>query len=836
MLTLAAMAESIVQDLRYALRTLRRMPALATAALLSLTVGIGSSAAVFSLVDAAMLRTPPFAEASRLTILNITQRTPAEGEILRRWSWPRFQLLQRSVRSFEAVATSSNNVVTVTGTNDPEPLRVEIVSPRYLEVMRAPLVLGRGFIEDDGAGTASASEVVLGHDIWRRRFAGAPEVLGSTLHLNGVALTVTGVAGPGFTGMSGLAQAWIPATLAPRVTYRDYLTTNQNFISVVGRLRPGVTLDSARSELAALGPRIHSEQPSAADTPQDQFSATAMALNDARIDVVTRRALLLLAGAAAMLLLIACANVAGLLIGRAEERRREIAIRLAIGSSRGRLVRQMLVEGGVLAAASGVLALVVSAWVVPFLSIPPTVARGRNFYGAVGEFATPAIDWRLFVFTAAVCACAVVLCALLPALRSTRTAIMSDLKAGGMHASGGTARTGLREFVVGLQVALAVVLVVACGLLLNSYSRLRQTPLGFDPNGLLTFMIRPSEVQYDTTAAPALIDRVLEQIERVPGVEAATVDGCAPLSTQCANALLQIVDRPWPPGTDAPLVLRHYVAASHFKTLRVPILRGRPLEARDRSGSAPVVVINQAAAKKFWPDEDPIGKRVWFEGASGFASPAQSAEIVGIAGDVPYQPLGENPVQPDFFTHYAQFTYPSRMVLVRSAGNPLALVPQIAQAIRRADADLALFDVQTMDARAQLSWSKHSFQTALLAVIAFIALSLAATGVYAVTAYLVASRRREIGVRMALGANARQITRATMGPTLRFAVPGAAAGLLGAIVLGRIMRATLYETSPLDPVVLAGAVSVLIVAVVAATYLPLRRALGVNPVDVLRSE
>jgi putative ABC transport system permease protein len=298
---------------------------------------------------------------------------------------------------------------------------------------------------------------------------------------------------------------------------------------------------------------------------------------------------------------------------------------------------------------------------------------------------------------------------------------------------------------------------------------------------------------------------------------------------------LQIVGRPWV-GSEAPAILRHYVAPAHFKTLGVPLVRGRVLEASDRAGRPGVVVINEAAAQRFWPGENPIGKRIWFEGAQAFNSPDTSAEIVGIVGNVTYQPLTERPVQPDFFTAYAQFTYPTRMVLVRTRGEPLAVVPQIADAVRRADPTLPLFDVQTMEARAQLSWSKHTFQTVLFLVIAFIALALAVTGVYAVTSYFVASRTREIGVRMALGATDRQIARATMAPTIRIGLAGAAAGVLGALALGRIIRATLYGTSPLDPVVFTAAVGLLIAALTAASYLPLRRALRVNPVEVLRSE
>jgi putative ABC transport system permease protein len=264
-------------------------------------------------------------------------------------------------------------------------------------------------------------------------------------------------------------------------------------------------------------------------------------------------------------------------------------------------------------------------------------------------------------------------------------------------------------------------------------------------------------------------------------------------------------------------------------------VRGRGLSANDRAGRPAVVVINETAAKRFWPNEDPIGQRVWFEGSPTIGSAESTAQIVGIVGDVAHQPLDERPIQPDFFTPYAQFTYAARMVLVRTGGEPLALVPQIAAAVRRAEPGLALFDVQTMESRARGSWSKHTFQTSVFAIIAAIALALAVTGVFAVTSYFVASRTHEIGVRMALGANSVDIARASMLPTVRLAIAGGACGLIGALALSRVMRAMLYETSPFDATVFAGAAVVLILAVIAASYFPLRRAIRLNPVDVLRS-
>ncbi len=827
---------TFLPDLRYAVRSLGRAPMFTAAAVGSLTLAIGTATTVFGLVNAAILRPPPFAEPERLVVLNITQRTPAHGELRLRWSWPRFRLLQQRVHSLEALASSSNVVLAITGVDDPEPLPVELVSSAYLGVLRVPLVLGHGFTSREDVPGASLPLVILGYDLWQRRFGGAPDVIGQTVEVNAVPLTVAGVAPPGFAGISGVAQAWIPATIAPRVSYRDYLTTNQNFITVIGRLRRGVTVDAARAELQVVGRRIQEELPSELETPEDRFSATLTTLNEARVDVVTRRALMLLAGAGGVLLLIACANVASLLLGRAVARRREIAIRLAVGAGRRRLVRQLLVESGALAAVSGALGLLAADWALAALRLPPTLAGGRNFYGAVGEFATPVMDWRVLGFVTAVCVATVFLFGLVPALRVTRTDLAGDLKAGGVPTHAGRRHLGLRELAVALQVALAVMLTVGCGLLLASYARLRDTRLGFDPTHLLTFMIRPSEARYTTATAPALLDRVLAEIERVPGVEAVTVDGCTPLTMQCAAAPLHIVGRKWPSATDAPTVMRHYVAPAHFRVLGAPVLRGRGLAASDRAGRPHVVVINEAAAERFWPGEDPIGKRVWFDAAPAFGSPDSSAEIVGVVGNVAYRPLDEDPIQPDFFTSYAQFTYPMRMVLVRTRGEPRSLVPEIARAVRRADPALPLFDVQTMEERARLSWSKHSFQAALFTVIAGIALTLAVTGVYAVTSYFVASRMREIGVRMALGATATQITRASVAPTAHLGLGGCAIGILGAMAMTRLMRAMLYETSPLDPGVFAGAVVVLALAVVVGSYVPVRRALRVDPAQVLRSE
>jgi putative ABC transport system permease protein len=844
---------ALPQQFRQAVRSLLRAPLLTGAAVLSLTLGIAATTTVFSLIDGALLRQPPFPQANRLAILTIVHSSPTTTPRPERWSWPRFELLRQSQRSFELIASFSVAVLTITGVQDPEPLQTELVSRDYFDVLRVGLTAGPGFVRSalsrsesstpQPSGVAAESEiaqppsVVLGYGLWQRRFGGDAGAIGRAIRLNGVPVTIVGIAPRDFSGVSGRAQIWASASSGPRASYADYFTTNQNFISVIGRLRDGVALDQARRELAVLGSRIQQAEPSEMETPNDEYSATASSLNDARVNPVMRRALGLLLGAVSVLLLIACANVASLLLGRATGRRREIAIRLAVGATRGRLIRQLLGEGAILGGLSAIAAILVTTWVMGLVRVPAAMARPRNFYGAIGEFSTPGLDARMLLFVVGLGMATVLLFALVPALRATRADLVTDLKSGRPQWSGPFGRhLGLREMVVSLQVALAVVLLVGGGLLLASYSRLRDTTLGFEPDHLLTFAIRPSEVKYNGVAAAGLIDRVLAEIERVPGVVAASVDGCAPLAGRCASAQAFLVGRPNPPAAEAPEVLRHYVGPDHFRTLGLRLVQGRTLTAQDRAGRPHVVVINQTAAHRFWPGEDPIGKRIWWDAAATYASVDSAAEVVGVVSDMAYYAPDESPVLPSFFTPFAQFTYASRTVLVRTAGDPMAAVPAVAAAVRRADPDLALLDVQPMTDLVGGAFAKQSFQSMLLGVVAVVALLLAATGIYAVTAHFVASRTRELGVRVALGASEAQVMRASASRTIRLGAAGVAAGILGAFAATRVLRSLLYDTSPLDPRVFVTALVVLLGVLALASWLPVRRALRVNPVEVLRAE
>jgi putative ABC transport system permease protein len=803
---------------------------LSGAAVLSMSVGIAATTVVFSVVDAALFRPPPFPDAGRLAIIYTTRQrgnAPAGRE---RWSWPRFRLLA-GARSFTGVASFTPSVLALTG-DQSEPANAEFVSSAYWRVVRITPAIGGVFPADADVAAGVAPVAILSDALWRRRFGGSPTVVGSKIAVNGVPLTIVGVAPAGFDGLTGRAQLWIPATMAPRLTYPDYLVTPQNFISVVGRLRDDASLETARQELALLGAEIQRRVPVPTSVAEHRFAATAGSLAEARIDPSTRRPMILLLGAAACLLLLACFNVAGLLIGRALTRRREIAIRVATGASARRIVGEQLLESAVLAVAGGALGVALAALVAGRLVLPASAARGRNFYGAIGEFATPHIDWRVVAFCTGLCVMATFVAGLIPALRAARVDLVSDLKDGARGSSG---KSIARQFLVGLESTIATGLLFAGGLLALSWSRLENTDVGFDRSHLLTFWIRPAEIRYPVAKAPALIDRVLEEIRALPGVEAATVDGCAPVGAGCASSTLYVMGRPIPKPGEAPGVLRHYVAPDHFRTLGIPLLRGRVFEPTDRAGSPRVAVISLNAARRFWPGGDPIGQRVWFGGGSSYDSPDSSAEIVGIVGDVANQPLDDHPFQADFYTPYKQFTYSSRAVLVRTHGAPATAVEPIRRALSRVDSDLTLFDVHPLDEQIHLSWGRLAYQIRLFGTFAVAALLLAATGIFAMIAHSVTDRRAELGVRMALGASSMNVVAVVSRQGAWPALAGLGLGLAAAIVAGRWLVAFVYGVSAVEPILVGAVFGVTGVVSLAATSIAARRALAIQPIEAMRA-
>ena len=821
----------------HSFRSIRRAPGYSAAIAGMLAIGTAVLVTTFTLTDSALFRPPPFPAVDRLVMLYNIRSAPREPASRLRWSFPTIRLLRRLSTGLATTANYSPTLVTLTYEGEPEAVPGEVTSTDYFALLGAAPVLGRTFLPEEDSVPGSHPVVILGHGLWRRRFGGDSGIVGRAVRINGEQLTVVGVLSAGFQGLSGAAELWIPAAMAPRLTYPDYLVSGQHFISVVARLSPGVTLAAARDRLRTIGDRIASELPDSEGDPAASMRTTAVSLNSARVSAVTRRSLTLLLSGAVLLHLLASANVINLMLGRAVARRREAAILVAIGGSTWRRLRHLGAEGVLLAIPGCLAGVWIASMVAPRLDIPPDAWGPRSLYGSLSPFAEPEFGPRSLLFGAALTIVTAVLVSWAPAIALVRPQVAADLKDGGGLARNAATlrRVSLRGVLVAVEAALAMLLLMAGGLMIESFRRMRSTDLGVRAEGVLTFWVRPSESRIPTDQAPEFVHRLLAAIAAVPGVEAATVDGGAPVSGSARSTLI-IASRPPLTPADAPPVLRHYVGPDHFKVLGVPLLRGRVFNSGDVAGRARVAIISQTAARRFWPGQDPIGQRIWFGGGSNFDRPERSAEIVGIVGDVVYQPLDAADNRAEFYTPYQQFTYAARVVMVRTVGDPLAVVGSIRRAVTQVDPDLPLVEVETLQQRIGNSWARQRFDSTIFGAFAAVALLLAAAGIYAVVAFAVGQRTHEMGIRMALGAQPRSLLRLVIGEGMVFPVAGLLLGGVGSLGVARLLRGSLYQISPGDPRVLLFALLLLLVVAGLACYVPARRATSVDPARALRTD
>ncbi len=829
--------DSLLHDLRFALRALVRSRLFAAIAVGTLTLAIGATTAVYSVVYGALFRPVPFERADRLMLPYITRTENGALAGRERWSFPRYRMLHREQRSFTDVSTFGPASINLTDGAEPERLSSEQVSAGYFGILGVPALVGRTFLPEEDSIPGAHPAVLLGYALWQRRFAGDRAAIGRTLTLEAEPLTIVGVMPPGFRGLSGKAELWTPEAMAPVLSYREHLTTNQNFLSVIGRLRDGVTPAAARAELAVLGARIQAELPSETDVPAT-FAATAVPLDAARIDPVNRRAVLVLFGAAIFLLLVASANLASLQLGRAVARRREIAVRLALGVGRPRLVRQLLTESVLLAGAGGLGGVLLAALILRWLAVPERTIGARGGYGALGEFATARLDPTVLGMALFLALGTTVLFGLLPALRATRSDLAAELRGGGSSAGRSLSlrRPQLRGLIIVGEMALALMLCIGAGLMVESFRRTVAVDHGFQPAGLLTFRIQPADTRYPSERAPALLERLLQRVSVVPGVVSASVDAGTPFDDRYANSTLYIAGRPPPEPGRAPPITRHYVGPDHFRTLGIPVLRGRAFTPADRAGAPHVTIINRTAAQKFWPGEDPVGRRVWFGGGSTFSSPDSSAVIVGVVGDVPYGSIESAAGQASFYTPYLQFTYAFRTVMARTERDPLSVVAEVRAAVNAAEPGLPIFDVRTMSDALAATWARARFNAGLLSAFAILALGLAALGIYGVIAHSVSERSREIGIRIAIGGGPGMIAWMVVREGLAVAGAGLAAGVLGALALSRLLESLLYGVKPTDPRVYGVLLLLLGTVALLALIVPARRATRVDPLITLRAE
>jgi len=802
-------------------------------ALATLALGIGATTTMFGLVDAALLRPPPFVDPDSLVMISQTRTAPRDGTSRLRWPWPRIADLQRTATSFDAVASVTGPVFSISGRGDPEQVDAEIVSPEYFRLMRTAPVAGRIFTADESARADAV--VVASARLWRRRFASDPGLVGQQIRLNDVPVTVIGILPEGFAGLTGKSDLWISPPMSTHLAYTEYLVTPQHFISVVGRLKDGVTLAQANAELRSIGASLGDPGSASGIT----WGAVAVPVAEARVDATVRNSALVLLAASTCVLVIACVNIASLLLARGRTRRREISIRLAIGSSRARLVRLLLTEGIAMAAVAGAGGALLAAWGLRLFArvAPSVIPTSRNDYGAFAAYAAR-LDGRVLLFALAVSLATTALFALAPAWSASRADLTTALKE--EDRGSGRASRALGAFVVA-ETALAVLLLTGAVLLIESFARIQNRRTGYASDKVVTFWIRPPTSRYNYPAdGPAIIEKILARVQALPGVASAAVNRCGPF-TGCSRSVAFLPGRPVD-ATSAPGIGRHYVSSDYFKTLSIPLLAGRTLTAADRAGSAPVAVVNEAGARRFWPGENPIGQHVWFGTTTGPFSPRdRPAEIVGVVGDVKYEPVDQtdDPSRADFYTSYLQFSFPDTMFLVKAAdgvSSAESLVPALRTAVASVDQGLPIFDVLMLDARIDAAVARPRFNATLLAAFAAAALLLASLGVYSVLSYAVSSRVREIGIRLALGADRSRVLASVLGSGLRLAFAGAAIGIAASAGATRMLRSILVGVGALDLSTTAVGVGALIAASALAAFLPARMASRVDPAVVLRDE
>lgn len=829
------------QELHDAFRMLRRTPGFTALAVGALALGIGANAAIFSLVNAVMLRPLPYPSVERLYLAHLkVEHGNHPGPDRMPWSYPKFETFRRIDTSFESLAGFADDSYNLaSGGGDPERVQAELVSPSYFGLLGQKPLLGSLFAADAERADGGEHVALLGEGLWKRRFGADPAIVGRTLELDKQAFTVVGVLPQRFRGLTGKAEVWVPLSAPEYLWYPEALTEAGNhWFDVIGRLRPGLTEARLAEQMRAAGTAVEAAHPMPAEFRDGSvWTAAATSLVEARRDPSLRRALLVLLGAVAAVLVIACANLGNLLLVRASARRRELAVRAALGASRGGLVRQLLTESVLLAGLGGVAGLGVAYGVLGALRLlrPATLAGWGVSANEGLDLGTASIDLRVLLFGAGLALLVGLVTGLVPALRAARGGPAEALKEGGgvLAGAAGHRRGWARPALVAGELALALMLLAGAGLLLRSFAKLSHLDLGFDPGHLLTAQFHPAEGEYTRESGQVFHRQLVERIAALPGVVAVSVATCGPLTNGCNGTVLTHVDGVAQTGRGSRQIGIHMVSPAHLATLRARLVAGREFTADDRAGTPRVALVSAALARALWPGESALGHHL-AAGQGGFGRD-QEAEVVGVVGDLRYQGLEDAPAF-DLYLAERQASPMARMLFVRTAGDPLALLPAVRAAVREINPTLPLYGVRTMEERLGESLSRSRFAALLLGVFAGVALLLAVLGVYGVLAFAVSARRRELGLRIALGALRRDVASLVLKQGLTLAAIGTAAGLLGAWALTGVLRGLLYEVAPLDPLTFALGSAALLAGALAACVVPARRAAAVEPMKVLREE
>jgi putative ABC transport system permease protein len=803
--------ETLLQDLRYAVRMLLRNASFTAVAVLALALGIGANTAIFTVVNSVLIRPLPFPEPDRLLLTCGTN--PGVGQERVPLCVADFLDWRAQNQVFEKLAAFSDNRFSYTGGESPEQFHGAWVTADFFEVLKEQPEMGRTFLADEDR-PGHARVVIVSHSFWQRKLGADPGVIGKQITLNGNDFAIVGVMRQGFTFPEKDIELWAVEVLNPPARRGPY------YMWGIGRLAPGATLPQARAEMDSIARRVQQDTRST----KNEWTFTAIGLTD-RIVGDVRPALLVLMAAVVFVLLIASANVANLLLARATAREKEIAIRRALGASRARLIRQLLTESALLAVCGGAVGLLLAQWGVDALiAISP---------GDIPRLSEVRIDGRVLGFTFLISILSGLVFGLAPALQGSKLNLNESLKEGGRGNTEGFNRRRLRDTLVVAEVALSLVLLISAGLMIKSFLKLQSVSPGFDGDNILTMQLSLPRARYSNSNQTAsFYQQLLGKVEALPGVQSAAISISLPPNNLEVSDNFSIEDHPTPAGESDPVAPVIFISPKYFDTLGVPLLRGRFFADADKDGAPPVVIINQALAAQYFGEQDPVGRR-FKQGTASGGNPWM--EIVGVVGNVKYTGLDAKE-EPAYYEPHLQNPIRFMHLVVRGASDPMALLPAIRAEVWSLDKDLPVARVRTMSQLLSESVAQPRFRTLLLGIFSGVALLLAAVGIYGVMSYSVTQRTHEIGVRMALGANPADIVGMVVGQGLKLALAGAALGLAGAYAATRLLSSLLFGVSATDTVTFAGISALLTAVAVLASYIPARRATKVDPMTALRYE
>jgi macrolide transport system ATP-binding/permease protein len=811
------MIETTWQDLRFGFRILRRSPGFSLLAILCLTLGIGANAAVFSWIEGILIRPYP-AVVHQEQLFALTGTVFGEPDLT---SWPDLQDLQRNCMLVDSFFVSKITGTTLSIGDRAEVTTGSIVSANYFDAIGVHPILGRGFETGEDSGRIAHPVTVISYQLWKGRFKGDPQIVGKTQRLNGVMHTIVGVTPEGFYGtfVGWAMQFWVPASMEETFEDGVYKLEDRSarWIEAYVRLKPGVTLSQAQQELSAVAKRLEHDYPATNRGHGIKlWPLWQTPFNNAHTLLPTLEIML---AVVVLVLLIACANVGNLLLVRSFARRHEMTVRLAIGAGRGRLLKQLFTEGLILSAFGAVGGILVAHWCrhALVLLFP---ARGGVAMHLPGE-----IDWRVLALSAGVCLLATLLFGLVPAIQTGRIDLAGALKSDATGVVGGKGRAWVRSGLVVLQVSLSFVLLVGTGLLLQSLQRIRNFSPGFSTHDVLETAVNLVPAGYDAQQAQTFEDELLERVKALPGVESAAFARMTPLSYGSYSSTPIVVDGYEPPPEEQPTVQYNEIGPNYFTTMGIPLVSGREFTRADDEKSALVAVVNETMITRYWRGRNPIGERLQVKG--------RWMRVVGVAKDSKYESVREAP-KPFFYVPLRQNFSPGAGLYIRTPLNPETMATALAREVHTLDGSLALYEVITLQEQLDRSTSPQMVAVTLVGILGGLALLLAAIGLYGVMSCAVSQSTRELGLRMALGADTSNLLRLVLSRGLALTAGGMLLGAVSALGFTRLLGNLLYNVSPRDPLAFGAALVMMTVAALAACFLPAWRATRTDPATVLR--